>query len=620
MQFYFDRSIFVEKKMPIYWEKMNDFLLNQTYKSKNELYHCLAYGNSEKKCLIYSDQKNNDLVCDYYISLFKPVNENKEDLYWGKNYKDESIGRDNQISFLPCVKSINRNKDADLIILLVDKDITPQTQVVVDYLSSFSKNTKKYLSDTIEWAKFSDIEPDVVRCKKFISFSNNKVLNQYFSVLLGNNFILCTDDQSSPLRYAYVNMKHPSLREKEQSPIDKKCEFKYSFVTSNLRSLVIEIEKKYEDVVFEIAPEMIFKEVERQCLQLNVHAEKNYLHCLKNRGVALPFALEGWAKNKRSLSELMIFIESSKNNNDMKKLLLSYLLVYMPLDYWKIIEQFYANDPTFCLEFKKNISVVSENSYKDYIFKWACGTYIRALKDNKIYPCSWNDKSLASCLDLALNHKENQIIEKVRQLYSLSKYEESLGLNLVKVFVDNSLILKRKMRAELIDVCYQLLDLDGSYEYGNYGASIFYKTILLWLENKFNDIVEFFKQTLDGVKTRGFLAATALFLLKQKKFDFKAIAVKLLSQEDNVLLAKNPEMLQLKLWACLELGDLQKAKVCAQYLWKNKNYFGTFSSGFDKWYVQSCIEHKMKHFFREKRFKFIHKVLGVKPCLWEMFE
>ena len=53
---------------------------------------------------------------------------------------------------------------------------------------------------------------------------------------------------------------------------------------------------------------------------------------------------------------------------------------------------------------------------------------------------------------------------------------------------------------------------------------------------------------------------------------------------------------------------------------ENKNYFGAFSSGFDKWYVQSCIEHKMKHFFREKRFKFIHKVLGVKPCLWEMFE
>ena len=618
MHFYFDRSIFVGGKKPIYWEKINDFLCSQTHKSKDEFYDCLKTGNSEKKCLIYADKKPNDLICDYYISLFNSGN--KKDLYWGKNYRDEAIGGIYEISFLPCAKSIKRAENADLIILLVDQDITPQTQVVVDYLSSFSKNTKKYLSDTIEWSSFSDIASDMVHCKKFISFSNNKVLNQYFSVLLGNNFILCMDDQSSPLRYAYVNMRHPSLREKAQSPVDKKCEFKYSFVTSNLRNLVVEIEKKYDDVALEITPEMIFKDVERQCLRLGEYAEKNYLHCLKTKSLALPFALAGWANNKRSLSELMLFIEQNKNNNDMKKLLLSYLLVYMPLDYWKIIEQYYANDPSFCTEFKKNIGAVSENSYKDYIFKWACGTYIRALKDDKIYPCSWNDKSLATCLDLALNYKENQIVEKVKQLYSLGKYEDSLGLNLVKVFVDNSLIWKKKMRTELINVCYQLLDLDGNYGYGNYGASIFYKTVLLWLENKFNDIIGFFKQTLDGVKTRGFLAKTALFLLKQKKFDFSEIAVKLLAQEDNVLLAKNPEMLQLKLWAYLELDDFENAKVCEQYLWKNEDYFGSFSRVFDKWYVQSCIEHKMKHFCREKRFKFIHEALGLKPCLWEMFE
>lgn len=618
MHFYFDRSIFVGKKTPIYWEKINDFLLNQMHKSKNEFYHWLEIGHSEKKCLIYAGQKNNDSVYDYYISLFKPVKANKKDLYCGKNYRDESRCGDYQISVLPCVKSIKRNEDADLIILLVDQDIIPQTQVVVGYLSNFSKNTKRYLADTIEWASFSDIASDMMHCKKFISFSNNKILNQYFSALLGNSFILCVDDQSSPLRYAYASMKHPSLREKEQSPTEKNCDFKYSFVTSNLRNLVVEIEKKYDDIEFEITPEMIFKDVERQCLRLGVFAEREYLHCLKTRGVSLPFALEGWANNKRSLSELMLFTKQNNDNDDMKKLLLSYLLVYIPLDYWEKIEQRYINNPCFYSEFKKNIDVVSENSYKDYIFKWACGTYIRSLKNNKIYTCSWNDKSLASCLDLALNREENQIVGKVKQLYSFGKYEDSLGLNLVKVFVDNSLILKRKMSTELINVCHQLLDLDRNYGYGNYGASIFYKTLLLWLENKFNDIVVFFKQTLDGVKTRGFLAKTALFLLKQNRFDFSEIVEKLMREEDNVLLAKNPEMLQLKLWAYLELGDFENAKICDQYLRENKTYFKTFCSGFDKWYIQSCVEHKMKHFYREKRFKFIHEVLGFRPCLWEM--
>lgn len=619
MYFYFDRSIIFEKKTPIYWGKIKDFLLKQST-LKDARYYQIKAGDSEKTCLLYGhvDEKK-FLPCDFYLSLFDALQVDKKDWQWASDFLDEPLGKPKAIAFLPCVKSIKRSDDCNLVIFLVDKDMPPSTKIMVDYLSSLFKCTQKYLSTDIERSELSSIERDVIHCKKFISFSKNRILNQYFSVLLGNNFILCIDDQASPLRYAYVNMRHPSLADKEQNLLDKNCEFKYSLVTSNLRNLVVEIEKNREDVEAEITPEMIFENVERQFLRTKICSEKNDMHYFASRGLALPFALSGWAHHKKSLSELVYFVENHKNEEDMKKLLLSYLLVYMPIDYWKTIEQYYADDPSFCAEFKKNIDAISENSYKDYVFKWACGTYIRALKDNNSYACSWNDKSLATCLDLALNHKETEIIEKIRQLYDLGKYKDSLGLSLVEIFVDNALILKKEMRPELLNVCHQLLDLDENYGYGNYGARIFYKTILLWLENKFNDIVESFNPPLDGVKARGFLAKTALFLLKQKRFDFKTIAVKLLALEYNVLLAKNPEMLQLKILAYLEIGDHKNADICLQYLKQDKTYFKNFSSCFDKWYVQSCIEHKLRHFARENRCKFIHEALGV-PCLWRMFE
>ena len=78
-------------------------------------------------------------------------------------------------------------------------------------------------------------------------------------------------------------------------------------------------------------------------------------------------------------------------------------------------------------------------------------------------------------------------------------------------------------------------------------------------------------------------------------------------------------MLQLKILAYLEAGDYKNAEICMQYLNQDKTYFKNFSSCFDKWYVQSCIEHKLNHFFRENRCKFIHEALGL-PCLWRMFE
>ncbi len=620
MRFYFNRSIFNEKKIPIYWKNLMMGLLEQSQAFERNFCY-IDVGNSAKTCLLYSDnEEKNMLACDFNISVIGALNGGKNNFCWGSDYKDECLKK-KIISFLPCVKSTRRKGDADKIIFLIDKSIHLKTQMLIEYLSNLFKNTDKYVSDEIEWANFSDIEKNILQCKKFISFSNNKILNQYFSVLLGKNFILCMDDKSSPLRYACVNMCHPSLMCKKESPFEKKCELKYDSVTSFFRNLITEIKENYEDVEGEISLEMVLKDVERQCLQIEQDRdEKNYIDKIKIKSIALPFSLVGWAENKRSLSELMSFVEKHKDNEAMRKLLLSYLLVYTPLDYWKYIEAYFANDLDFSLEFRKNIELISKNSSRDYIFKWACGTYIRALKCEKVYKCSWSEGSLATCLDFALNHCENEILEKVKQLYTLGKYKYALGLSLVEVFVDNALILKQKMKDELIKVCYQLLDLDEKLGFGNYGAKLFYTVVLYWLEEKYDRILLLLEQQFDGVQTRGFLAKTALFLLKQNKADFRAIARKLLSLEDNSLLLKNPEVLQLKQLAYLILKDFNNADVCRRYLKENKNYFKIFYSGFDKWFLQSCIEDELGNFIRKKRFEFVHKALGKISCIWEAFE
>ena len=611
--------MFSKKKIPIYWENFRYFLLSQSQKLNDSRYNYADIGSSKKTCLLYSDvEEKSNLACDFYISMGDTSVPDKNDYLWGTDYKDESLIVKNEISFLPCVKSIRRNENADSIIFLMDKDSTPRTKLMIEYLSGLFENTHKYLSEEVESLTFLDIEPQLLRCKKFISFSKNRILNQYFSVLFGDNFILCSDDKSSPLRYAYVGMRHPSLRDKEESLFDKNCEFKYGGITSNFRNLVIEINKIYDDNVAEISPEMVFKEVERQCLKKT--SEKNYIDKIKTKTIALPFVFAGWSRNKKSLSALINFVEEHKDDEDMRKLLLSYLLIYMPLDYWKILEQRYADNLDFSSEFKKNIEAISENSPRDYIFKWACGTYIRSLQDGNIYKCSWNDKSLATCLDLALNHQDHEIIEKVKQLYSLEKYKNALGLSLVEVFIDNAIILQKEISLKLIEVCPKLLMLDEKFGFSNYGEKIFYTVVLFWMEGKYEKIISFLDQTFDVVRTRGFLSKTALFLLKQTSFNFKDVAAKLLQQEDDVLLAKNPEKLQLKILAHLELNELEAAENCLKYLRENKTYFQTFSSGFDKWFLQSCIEKKLGHFSREKRFEFIYKALGKIPNIWEAFK
>ena len=70
----------------------------------------------------------------------------------------------------------------------------------------------------------------------------------------------------------------------------------------------------------------------------------------------------------------------------------------------------------------------------------------------------------------------------------------------------------------------------------------------------------------------------------------------------------------------LTVGDKAAYDICAQILAKDKTYFKQCDTFTEKWFIQAKIEELLGHKDRTKRFLFLHDNVGMKPCIWEMFE
>ena len=605
--------------MPIYWQELYSFIEKQCENIKGTDYAYILCGEDEKTCLLYeSPAEKKSYTCDFYVALDPNLRIPREDFYLSSELADEQENERKIACLLPVGTSLNAREKAEEIWVITETGETELSRLLQQEVCAIAQlhgPVKVFTSDAFEKLNDADLRQQWGRCKKLISFSKNKALNHWFCILLGEDFILHSDDASSPIRYAETNIQHPFLKEIGHSEYDDACFYKYDIWTSALRKLNIRLCDPQNSACASWSSEEALTYLAKQCLGVKQEKTNTLFRHLKSRYCFLPFALPGWQEHKNSLPQLIAFLEKHPENSDLQQLLVTYLLNFLPQEYWYKIEHFFAAQDRAWDMLHKTIEILGEKFDVACPLDFAYGTYIRSIRDQKKYTCGWG-QNLATCFDFVLEQNFGKIIGVAGPLV---KKKTLSGVKLTKLLLTPLLVLKKDVSKELINVCRELIALENTNNENIYGESIFYRALLYLLEDDTEALMAFLEQDFDPIKTQGYLGCLGLFLLKYDA-RFTEIGKRLLGLEKMDLLAKKPLALQIKTWGMLTISNKKAYEACAELLSKEKTYFKSTNIFPEKWFIQSKIEAALGNKIREKRFRFLHDRIGVSPCIWEMFE
>ena len=619
MRFYFKKESLKRYLAPIYWRELGSFFEEQGQNTNDPNYAYIACGEGEKSCLFYEKLSEKKLFpCDVYVALDPNLKIPQEDFYLSSVLPDEKTNEGKTVCLLPTGAFLKGREKAEEIWIITEEDVSAVRRLAQQEICSIARihgKVKVFTSQAFENLDSAILQREWVYCKKLISLSSNKVLNHWLSILFGEDFILYYDDASSPIRYAVTNLHHPFLREQINSKYDEACFYKYGVWTSALRNLSIQLcsQGNREHILWSSQEALMY--LAKQC-RIPKHENSGTLFRHLNAcRCFIPFALPRWRENKNSLPSLMDFVDEHPNNKDMQQLLVTYLLNFLPQESWFRIEHFFAPQERFLNVLHKTIDVLEKQFNITCSVDFAYGTYIRAIRDQQKYVCGWLE-NLATCFDFALNQNFEKIVEFARPCIEGKALS---GVGLTKLLLTPLLALKKEVPKTLLKTCRELIALENTNEENIYGESIFYQALLYLLEGDKEALETFLKQDFNPIKTRGYLGILGLFLLKYDTCYVDA-GKRLLALEKMELLNKKPLALQLKAWGMLTIGDKGAYEACVKLLSKEKTYFKQCDTFTEKWFVQSKIEEALGHKARAKRFQFLHNNVGVKPCLWEMFE
>ncbi|MGX8717333.1 MAG: hypothetical protein ACSW8C_05105 [bacterium] len=618
MRFYFKKESLKRRLTPIYWRELSSFFEEQSQNTSDPDYAYVVCGEDGKSCLFYENLSEKSLFpCDIYVALDPHLRIPKEDFYLSSVLPDEVTDGWNQVCLLPVGSSLNGRENAEEIWIITEEDVSAirnLSQREVCSIAQIHGKMKVFTRQAFERLG-SDILKELVHCKKLISITNDKVLNHWLRILFGEDFILYSDDVSSPIRYAVMHLTHPFLKEQSRSKYDEACLYQYGVWTSALRRLSIQLCSRENSEHISWSPQEALMYLAEQCLAPKHENPGTLFRHLKACCYFVPFALPKWRENKSSLPALMDFVEKHPENEDMQQLLATYLLNFLPQECWYRAEQFFAPQERFLGVLHKTMDVLEKQYNITCSINFAYGTYIRAIRDQQKYTCGWG-QSLATCFDFALNQNFKKIIEFAKPYIEKKSLS---GVGLAKLLLTPLLVLRKNISKAFVGVCRELIALENTNDENIYGESIFYRALLYLLEGDEAALKSFLNQNFDPIKTRGYLGILGLFLLKYDA-RYADLGKRLLLLEKMELLAKKPLALQLKAWGMLTIGNREAYETCAKLLLKEKNYFTQSNSFTEKWFLQAKIEEILGHKDRAKRFRFLHNNMGMHPCIWEMFE
>lgn len=598
MQFYFSSN--VEKiALPIYWQEFFKTLCNKSTPVGPNSFTYVTNENRSKTCQIIVGKETKIKPCDFHVSFEK----------FSDILRDEKTAfSTDKLVLLPYATFLERTeKKAEKLLLIVDKQIQDKDKILIDHVRSVLDTQYPLdiiISETLLTKNFLEIQREFLIYKKVISCSYNIALNHWFSLLFNNDFILLFSDDSSPLRYAYLDQMHPFLRQEEQSKSTKKCHFFYSELALKLRNLIEKIKAPIDISTQNISFEKYMNFFENQCLNLCKTDNKftYFSHC-KQRKETLSFSLKEWVYNKQSLPLLANFITQNRQNTDIQQLLVSYLLTFFHYEYWPDFEEIYAKDAQILSLFHSSLEKLTTSYKTDRCLQWAYGTYFRSIKTDQKLQCSWSTKAptLATCLDDVLNNNFDNIFSKIKLLNSLEDSEkQQISLDLVACILNPFLILKKEIQRPIIEACKAILDMCDTSD----GRFIFYNTLLALKTEHYNVVLP---RDILGNKTNGWLSSLALYILKFYP-NLKDSAFNLLSQEKPDFYVSRQDVLQIQMLAYLRLNRLDLYEKSRNYF--DKKFLNDMTKYRGKWLLQAEIESLLKHTNKALRFQKIHTMIG----------
>ena len=617
MRFYFKKESLKRRLSPIYWQELYSFIEKQSENTTGTDYAHISYGEDEKTCLLYENlAEKPSYHCDFYIALDPNLKIPKEDFYLSSMLVDEQKNGHKTVCLLPTGTSLKGLGKAEELWIITEENGSELSKLLQREVCSVAKLhglVNIFTSEDFEKLHEADLRWD--HCKKLISFSKNKALNHWLCILLGEDFILHSDDAASPIRYAETNIKHPFLKEFGRSEYDEACFYKYDIWTSALRKLNVQLCEPQHNANISWGPQEALSYLAQQCLEPKHENTNTLFGHLKSQECFLPFALPKWQEHKNSLPQLMNFVQEHPQNSNMQQLLVTYLLNFLPPEHWYKIEHFFAAQDCALDALHTTVDILAKKFDISCSMDFAYGTYIRAIRDEQKYTCGWK-QNLATCFDFVLNQNFEKILEVAEPQI---KKKALSGVKLTKLLLIPLLVSKRNIPKGLISICQRLIASENTNGENIYGESIFYRSLLHLLDNNPKALVEFLDQDFEPIKTQGYLGCLGLFLLKYDA-RYAEIGKRLLAIEKMELLAKKPLALQTKAWGMLTMGNKEAYETCAQILSKEKTYFKRYNTFPEKWFIQSKIEATLGHSVRAKRFRFMHNRIGMSPCIWEMFE
>lgn len=615
MRFYFKKESLKHRLRSIYWQELYSFIEKQSESIAGTDNTYISVGEDQKTCLLYENfAEKTSQDCDFYVALDPNLKIPQKDFYLSSELPDEQERSHKTICLLPTGTSIKSRDDAEELWIILEENGSELSKLLQREVCAITKlhgPIQIFTSEAFENLHQADLKWG--RCKKLISFSKNKALNHWLRMLLGKDFILHSDDASSPIRYAETNVQHPFLEVLEHSEYDEACFYKYDIWTSALRKLSVQLCEPQHNANISWSPQEALAYLATQCLD-SKHENTLFRH-LKTQHCFLPFALPKWQEHKSSLQQLLDFVQKHPKNNNMQQLLVTYLLNFLPQEHWYKIEHFFAEHGYAQDLLHTTVDTLEKKFNTAYSIDFAYGTYVRAIRDQQKYTCSWN-QNLATCFDWALEQNFEKILEVAEP--HIKKHALS-GVNLTKLLLTPLLVFKKNVPQDLANVCRKLIALGNTNEESIYGESIFYQALLYLLESNAKALMEFLDQKFDPIKTQGYLGCLGLFLIKYDA-RYTEIGKQLLATEQTELLAQKPLALQTKAWGLLTIGNQVAYEACAQLLSKKETYFKQCDTFPEKWFIQSKIEAALGHPIRAKRFRFLHDNIGITPCIWEMFE
>lgn len=616
MKFYFKLSSIQSFCKPVYWQKWVTWMFENSV-AADDGYRCIPYGKDEQICLLYCEAGEKVRPADFYVAL----GHDTEPFFLSKHLLDEPEGKPHGVGLLPVDDFLYRD-GAKHVWVVVDEENSTQEQLFAHWvktLCGMNYEVDMVTASTLESDQREHLSNQLKGCRKIISFSKNICLNQWLYLLFRDDFILFNDDQSSPLRYSYLELTHPHLRQKVTNPLADQCKKDYGIVTKQFRHLVAQVRSESTPKVVPILPSAALDSIRQQLLQSR--KPQNRLQCyafrVRSSVIQFPFVLHHWAVHKQALKHLMDFVECHPQYEETQRLLVSYVLNYFRPEFWPNFEHHYADHPQLIQFFQTFVEQLSRNMQADYGLHWAYGTYLRALQTKQVCSCDWGcENSLAPCLDDVLQKQYEKIVPRVSNLYDKKNFRQALGLRLLRTFLLPLVFLKKDVESALIQVGHALLDLDEYKGHdGDYGERLFFKAILWLLEGKQQVLISLLESSIDGIRTQGFLSQLALFMVKYYP-QLTRESQALLSLEKDEFLVKKPLVLQMRSLAHLLLGNKEGYLQAQRELSKSTNYFCTYNKDFEKWFIQSELERLQGHHARTNRYLYIHQQLGNYLSLW----